>query len=122
MKYRSVTRHCRAVQFVCLLVGLPIVGACTSTVAGTAVPIGVTEAAGAGEVLVFDTSVLEEGVRQVLTEGYYVTGVEDVRCPPDEEVRVGRRFGCEVVIDGSRRSVIITVRSNEGEYEVSPPE
>lgn len=111
------------IWFLLMVVGSLFVGGCgVRAVPGTAVPIELRETVGPGEILVFDAPVLEEGVRQILTEEYYVAGIDDVRCPPDEEVRVDHRFECEVMIDGNGRSVTITVLSDEGEYEVSPPE
>lgn len=106
----------------CLLTAVPLVGGCGArAVPGTAVPVEPEETVGLGEIRVFDAPVLEEGVHRILTEEYYVAGVDDVRCPANEEVKVGRQFECEVVIEGTRRSVTITVRSEEGEYEVEPP-
>jgi hypothetical protein len=106
-----------------LLGAVALIGGCSSgMVPGSPVPVNSGESDSADDVRVFDATYLEDGVRIILTEDYNVAGVDDVRCPPDEEVRVGHRFTCTVTIEGNQRSVIITVRTEEGEYEVSPPQ
>ena len=67
---------------------------------------------------VFDENAVAGGVEQVLTaEGIAVEGVS---CPPDMAVEVGNTFSCQVTVDGEQRDVRITVRTEAGEYTVSP--
>lgn len=102
---------------------LAAAGCSSSAIPGVPVPVveeTVTEVPEEGSV--FDEVAMVDGVRDLLTRSYGVSGVEEVRCPPDQAVKVGHRFQCVVVIDGEERSVTITVRTETGEFEVSTPE
>ncbi|WP_424186186.1 DUF4333 domain-containing protein [Actinokineospora sp. G85] len=70
---------------------------------------------------VFDQSAVQDGVKGILTGKYSVENVESVTCPADQEVRAGNKFTCEATIGGEKRTVSITVRTDDGEYEVAPP-
>lgn len=67
---------------------------------------------------VFDENAVAGGVEQILTAAGI--SVEDVSCPPDMAVEVGNTFSCQVTVDGQQRDVNITVRTEAGEYTVSP--
>ncbi|PPK68476.1 DUF4333 domain-containing protein [Actinokineospora auranticolor] len=104
-----------------LVVGICGVGAvagCTSAVAGLPLPApGAT-----AERRVFDASAVEDGVRSILEENYRVDGVGEISCPEDQPVVKGYSFRCDVRINGARKTVVVTNRDTEGEYEVSLPE
>ncbi|OLR93439.1 DUF4333 domain-containing protein [Actinokineospora bangkokensis] len=70
---------------------------------------------------VFDQGAVQDGVKGVLTGKYSVADVESVSCPADQEVKKDARFSCKVTIGGQEKTVNITVRSDDGEYEVAPP-
>ncbi|EWC59114.1 hypothetical protein UO65_5605 [Actinokineospora spheciospongiae] len=70
---------------------------------------------------VFDQNAVQDGVKSILTGKYSVENVESVSCPADQEVKKDARFTCDVTIGGEQKKVNITVRSDEGEYEVAPP-
>lgn len=99
-------------------------------VAGTAVaaPTRTTSAPAVDRsdpVRIFDERRVAAGVTQVLTEdppdGYGLTGVRDVTCPRNQRVEVGATFDCAFELDGQPTTVTIIVRSQEGLYEVQPP-
>jgi hypothetical protein len=77
---------------------------------------------------VFDETALEgdNGVKKVLTTSYGMPGdqIESVDCPANEEVKQGRKFSCTVKLGGDNpknQVVDITVRNDNGEYEVGSP-
>jgi hypothetical protein len=83
---------------------------------------------GFAERKVFDEYALEgdRGVKKVLIGSYGMPAdqIQSVDCPADQEVRVGNKFTCTVQLDGGNpreRVVDITVRSDNGEYEVGTP-
>ncbi|MFI6027571.1 DUF4333 domain-containing protein [Amycolatopsis magusensis] len=69
----------------------------------------------------FDHAAVAEGVRQVLTQNFGVTELGAVLCPPGQPVRSGHTFDCQAQIGGEQRPVPITVKTDEGEYEVAAP-
>ncbi|MBM7775087.1 hypothetical protein JOD54_005291 [Actinokineospora baliensis] len=70
---------------------------------------------------VFEVSAVQDGVKMILTDKYRIEGVESVTCPSDQEVKKDNQFSCEVTIGGEKKTVTITVRNTNGEYEVAPP-
>lgn len=75
---------------------------------------------------VFDQAALEgdDGVKKILVNDYNVQNVESVSCPADVEVKQGNTFQCKVKIGGDEpkeQTVNITIKDNEGQYEVAPP-
>jgi hypothetical protein len=70
---------------------------------------------------VLDSAAVRDGVRRVLTESFKLTGVQDVSCPPGEPVAVGTSFDCDATVAGKPRTVTITVKTAEGQYEVAAP-
>lgn len=77
---------------------------------------------------VFDESALEgdNGVKKVLTASYGLPAetIERVDCPAGQEVKQGNKFTCTVQLGGDQpgtRVVDITVRNDNGEYEVGTP-
>ncbi|QFU90614.1 hypothetical protein YIM_27200 [Amycolatopsis sp. YIM 10] len=69
----------------------------------------------------FDHGAVARGVRQVLTQSFQVTELGPVVCPPAQPVRAGHSFECQAQIGAEQRSVPITVKTDEGEYEVGAP-
>ncbi|WAL63304.1 DUF4333 domain-containing protein [Amycolatopsis cynarae] len=82
---------------------------------------GSSEAA-APPVRVFDADAVQAGVRHLLTQSYGLTGVGTVRCPSGQVVQAGISFACVVEVNGSRRTVTLTVRDADGTYAVSAPQ
>lgn len=69
---------------------------------------------------VFDQAAVEDGVQRILSDEYSQSA-EDVQCPADQPVEVDSTFTCTATIDGDERSVTVTVRTDDGQYEVSQP-
>jgi Domain of unknown function (DUF4333) len=69
----------------------------------------------------FDNTAVQRGVETILTGSYGLENVSNVSCPAGQEVKTGSTFDCTVTIDNQQRTVTITVKSDEGEYEVSQP-
>ncbi|MCP2257338.1 protein of unknown function (DUF4333) [Streptoalloteichus tenebrarius] len=70
---------------------------------------------------VFDHAAVQDGVKKILTSDYKLAKVEGVTCPADQPVKTGETFDCQVKVDGKSKKVPITVRSDNGEYEVGLP-
>ena len=74
---------------------------------------------------VFDERQVSQGVTNVLTgappTGYGLSGVGDVSCPAGEQVKAGTSFQCTLKVSGADRTVTVTVKDDQGTYEVSPP-
>lgn len=70
---------------------------------------------------VFDASAVQTGVTTILTNDYKLTSVSGVTCPAQQEVKVGATFTCTASVDGSDRTVPITVKTSDGSYEVGRP-
>jgi hypothetical protein len=108
---------------------LAILGtACVATSPGTPQPVRTVTATPTADVedppqdeRVFDGESVGIGVLQILREEYRISGVESVECPEDRPVVVGTSFDCTVRLDGTSKEVTITVKSEEGEYEVGQP-
>lgn len=74
---------------------------------------------------VMDKAAVEEGVNSVLTdpeEGFNLGGVSSVTCPAEQEVIVNARFACTATVEGTDRSVQVTILNEDGDYEVGQPE
>lgn len=73
----------------------------------------------------FDADGLSAGVTSILTgappAGYGLTGISDVRCPPDRPVTAGTSFTCSLLVDGAESTLTIEVINDDGLYEVHPP-
>jgi len=74
---------------------------------------------------VFDHSKVETGVTKILTryppDGYGLTAISGVSCPANQPVITGTTFTCTLTVDGSPRAVTLTVKDDDGKYEVAPP-
>ena len=70
---------------------------------------------------VFDTAKVEQGVTGVLTNDYKLKA-SDVKCPDNQAVKAGSTFTCTVTVDGAQKNVQITVKSDDGHYEVGQPQ
>ena len=69
---------------------------------------------------VFDQAAVQSGVQRILADSYSQTA-QSVQCPEDQPVEVGASFTCTATIDGENRSVTVTVKTDDGQYEVSQP-
>lgn len=69
---------------------------------------------------VLDAGAVQDGVRDVLRT--YGSPADSVTCPPSQPVKAGTTFTCTAVIGGQRRKVTITVKDEDGKYEVGVPE
>ncbi|HEY2766189.1 MAG TPA: DUF4333 domain-containing protein [Pseudonocardiaceae bacterium] len=69
---------------------------------------------------IFDQNAVQDGVQRILSDEYGQQA-QSVTCPADQEVRPGSTFTCQAVIDGARRNITITVKTDAGEYEVARP-
>jgi Domain of unknown function (DUF4333) len=70
---------------------------------------------------IFDVTALEAGVRRVLTQSYQLTGVGEVRCPSGQAVQAGISFDCSIELNGTTKTVTLTVENSAGTYRVSQP-
>lgn len=71
---------------------------------------------------VFDRQDMQTTVLRLLEDKYGIHGVQQVSCPPGEEVVEGNTFECTAVIDGETKQVEITVAGDDGLYVVSRPQ
>ncbi len=56
-----------------------------------------------------------------MTESYGAIDVTDVSCPSGQQVETGSQFSCTLVADGAPRTVTVTVKDDQGTYEVGRP-
>ncbi|MFT7834751.1 DUF4333 domain-containing protein [Saccharothrix sp. BKS2] len=70
---------------------------------------------------VFDSAEVQKGVVTILTDVYKISDVESATCPADQEVKPNTTFECTAKIDGEDKTVKITVKTEDGEYEVGQP-
>ncbi|TDD07202.1 DUF4333 domain-containing protein [Saccharopolyspora terrae] len=70
---------------------------------------------------VFDAASVEKGVTQTLKGSYNIAGVGAVTCPDGEPVEVRHQFDCQVRINSADKVVTVTVKNDEGVYEVGHP-
>lgn len=73
---------------------------------------------------VLDQNAVQNGVKTVLSaqppKGYGQP-VSSVSCPAKQEVKAGGTFDCTAVVDGQRKTVTVTVKDSDGNYEVGQP-
>lgn len=69
----------------------------------------------------FNADTVERGVVQILKDEYKISDVGEATCPVDPLVAPGVSFTCIVEVGGVDKSVKITAKSNDGEYEVGQP-
>ena len=69
----------------------------------------------------FDAGAVQQGVQQILTDSYDIPGVESVTCPSGQAVEPGATFDCEATVEGSTLTVTVTVKDDDGTYEVGHP-
>lgn len=69
---------------------------------------------------IFDDSVMQGGVQQILHDNYKLN-VTGVTCAGTHDVTVGSQFTCTAVIDKKPTQVQITVKTSDGLYEVANP-
>ncbi|MFD1050230.1 DUF4333 domain-containing protein, partial [Kibdelosporangium lantanae] len=66
-----------------------------------------------------ERTAVQQGVVKILKDKYNEDAT-DVKCPADQEVKVGNKFECTLKVNGDARKVTITVKSEDkAEYEVS---
>lgn len=84
-------------------------------------PTTVTFAPPSHTARVFDTSAVQNDVMNLLVKADPRAQIHSVQCPGDQEVKVGNVFTCTVQLGGdipAQKVVDITVRSDNGDYEV----
>ncbi|MGH3495149.1 MAG: DUF4333 domain-containing protein, partial [Sciscionella sp.] len=69
----------------------------------------------------FDSTSLQNGVRNTLTNDYKIGGVGQVSCPSGQQVTVGATFTCTVSINGQQKTVTLRVQDSSGVYQVGQP-
>ncbi|WP_285741505.1 DUF4333 domain-containing protein [Lentzea sp. NBRC 105346] len=70
---------------------------------------------------VFVADAVERGVVKILRDEYKITNIGQATCPEGQAVEPGTTFICIVDVGGADKSVKVTVRSADGEYEVDQP-
>jgi hypothetical protein len=103
--------------------------ACTATTPGVASPVRMTVTVVSTVTAtpsppgwrVFRSSEVERGVVTVLKDVYKISDVGVARCPEDQPVVPDTSFECTVRIGGETRQVKITIKTEDGEYEVGQP-
>ncbi len=71
---------------------------------------------------VFDNKAVQQGVEKILKDDYKLDNVSDVSCPSNKKVEVGSTFECTAKIDGDSKKIKITVKTEDGQYEVGQPD
>lgn len=70
-------------------------------------------------------SAVQDGATKILTdpepEGYGLQDVTDVECPSGQKVEAGAAFTCSLKVNGESKHVTITIKDDDGTYEVSRP-
>lgn len=96
--------------------------ACSPAISGTPTPAPSTPDSQFGR-RVFDREKVEDGVADLVRNSYDMaaTGAD---CPEAEntEVKPGNTFTCSLTIDGDLYETTITVKDDDGTYEVDVPE
>ena len=69
----------------------------------------------------FDATAVGNGVEQILTRSYRIEGVETATCPSGQPVRPSHTFDCQVTVAGQQKTVSVTVKDEQGTYQVSQP-
>ena len=67
------------------------------------------------------TSEVQNGVVGVLKDDYKISDVGSATCPAEQEVKPNTSFDCTVKVGGKDKKVKITVKTEDGEYEVGQP-
>lgn len=70
---------------------------------------------------VLDEASVKAGVREVLANHYGESTVDNLNCPPNQEVRTGHRFTCTAQVEGKHRKIEIRVLNDKPEFEVGAP-
>jgi hypothetical protein len=70
---------------------------------------------------VFDQTAVQNGVVGVLKDDYKIKDVESATCPADQAVKPNTTFECTAKVGGEDKKVKITVKTDDGEYEVGQP-
>jgi hypothetical protein len=94
----------------------------TATDSATATSEGTATTESSAVVRVFDQEAMQDAVLGILTDSYRLDEVSRVRCPGGRPVERGSTFDCTAQIGGERQRVPITVKSEQGDYEVGLPE
>ncbi|KAA2266582.1 DUF4333 domain-containing protein [Solihabitans fulvus] len=71
---------------------------------------------------VFDNAAVQTGVVSILKDNYKIADVSGAKCPAGQEVKKGATFNCTATIGGKDKTVAITVKTDDGEYEVGQPQ
>ncbi|TVT44144.1 DUF4333 domain-containing protein [Amycolatopsis rhizosphaerae] len=65
---------------------------------------------------VLDATAVQNGVKDMLSQ--YGTPADSVSCPPDQPVKAGTTFTCTASIGGQQQKVLVTVKDEDGLYQV----
>jgi hypothetical protein len=68
-----------------------------------------------------DQNSLQDGVTNVLHQGYGESDVTNVQCPSGEQIKAGNTFDCTVQVAGQSKKVSIRVMNDKPEFEVGAP-
>ncbi|MFD1150967.1 DUF4333 domain-containing protein [Saccharothrix hoggarensis] len=69
----------------------------------------------------FDQAAVQTGVVGILKDVYKIQDVEGATCPAGQEVKPNTTFECTVKVGGKDKTVKVTVKTEDGEYEVGQP-
>lgn len=99
-----------------ITVGILAVTALLAAAGGAAWSFGLVKF---GDVL--DETSVKAGVRDVLANHYGESNVDNLNCPPNQEVRTGHRFTCTAHVEGKHRKIEIRVLNDKPQFEVGAP-
>lgn len=70
----------------------------------------------------FDNAKVNEGVTTVLKQNYNESDTTDVSCKTDGvKVKKDSSFNCTATVGGKQKTVTVTVKDDDGKYEVGAP-
>jgi hypothetical protein len=109
------------------VLGVGLLGACSDSDGNAPFPGSATEReqTSTRKSRILDEAAMEgdNGVKSILVEYYHVDAdaIDKVDCPGDQEAKQGNKFSCLVTLNGEEKVVDITVRDDDGQYEVGTP-
>jgi hypothetical protein len=70
---------------------------------------------------IFDNTAVQNGIVKILKDEYKISDVGGATCTGENEVKPNSSFNCKVQVGGKDKQVKITVKTEDGEYEVGQP-
>ncbi|TWP46855.1 DUF4333 domain-containing protein [Lentzea tibetensis] len=70
---------------------------------------------------IFDNTAVQNGIVKILKDEYKISDVGSASCAGENEVKPNTSFNCKVQVGGKDKTVKITVKTEDGEYEVGQP-